>query len=1009
MRILQINVNNLNSLRGEHRINFDNEPLSTAGLFVITGPTGSGKSSLLDAITLALFGVVPRLSENKITKTQIEKDGVILTRNTNECYVEVVYEVGDVRYRSSWSIARNRNHNLNERKHELVNHDTGEIIATKANQVVEINQKLIGLNYNQFMQSVLLAQGQFARLLQAQKSERNALLETITGATIYRLIGKKAFEFFAKAHASVNNQEQLLKGIKFLDEEAIQLLKKQIDEKTPWRIELNEKRSSLNNVFNVKKELEKLDGSQLKNQQDLEELQKEQKEFLPMMTLLHQHKQVVELRLPLQDFDKLKEQSEQKSMALSDASNELLASRKEYEVCNKAIAAFIHLPPNTPEIINKFDAFCKDFRQLRGKLEVEQGRLNEDKVKLLNYLEQIRELEDELENCDPDSSNFINEIEQKVEELRNLQLPQLDEILEAKEKLRVTKAKANPLIPSFAIKNEWEIQNRIKEKEAQNKSNSLNDYRIQLEKQQDSINKQSALVRLAEKRLEELKKIMSLEEHRKNLLPNQPCPLCGSTHHPLQGNTELSQIQQEESKLKLERESLENAKTTWTSLNALIERIELEIQQDKKEVKLRAEQIKSKQEEINTICESLQWQVFDVENELNFRFNEIDSSIQELENKERQLKVKTILLKVNELNTGYQANLKIKEGWKIELDKRYQGTDFDADAERLSTNWIRLEKTVELQQQTINNLESEIRRLQEDLSKVESDFTILLNQKGIANVSGLRTLLLTETQANEWSLKESKLLSLQSALSKEQERLTMERIQLEQQDDKTIDKSAVEQELYVINDQLNQLSEQIGGWTRELELEEENRKRHAEALKVLEQLKIEEKRWSRMNKMIGESSGNKFANFVLDLMFEKLLQHGNARLQSFSGRYLLALPETNDKDHLEVIDTYMGNTRRSVKSLSGGETFKLSLALAFGLSDLASKKVQIESLFIDEGFGSLDPDSLDEAISLLESIQHSGNKSIGIISHVSELNERIGTRVKLLPTGNGFSTVEVEA
>ena len=163
-----------------------------------------------------------------------------------------------------------------------------------------------------------------------------------------------------------------------------------------------------------------------------------------------------------------------------------------------------------------------------------------------------------------------------------------------------------------------------------------------------------------------------------------------------------------------------------------------------------------------------------------------------------------------------------------------------------------------------------------------------------------------------------------------------------------------------------------------------------------------------MNELIGEKTGNRFANFVQDLTFEQLIEFGNNRLTSFSDRYLLAMPSAVDTGDLQVMDTYMGNTTRSIFSLSGGETFKLSLALALGLSDLAARKVEIESLFIDEGFGSLDPDSLEEAVSLLEDIQNKGNKSIGIISHVSELKDRIGTKVKLVTLGSGYSKIEVE-
>jgi exonuclease SbcC len=183
----------------------------------------------------------------------------------------------------------------------------------------------------------------------------------------------------------------------------------------------------------------------------------------------------------------------------------------------------------------------------------------------------------------------------------------------------------------------------------------------------------------------------------------------------------------------------------------------------------------------------------------------------------------------------------------------------------------------------------------------------------------------------------------------------------------------------------------------------EKQKLYSEKLNALEKdLSI----WSLMNTIIGDASGKRFSDFVQDITLTKLIEYGNKRLKGFSDRYVL----NNDSksDALMVIDTYMGNTIRSVTSLSGGETFMLSLALAFGLSDLAARNVEIESLFIDEGFGTLDPDSLDQAITILENMQSESNKSIGIISHVGELKDRIGAKIKLVRTGSGYSTIEIE-
>jgi exonuclease SbcC len=114
-----------------------------------------------------------------------------------------------------------------------------------------------------------------------------------------------------------------------------------------------------------------------------------------------------------------------------------------------------------------------------------------------------------------------------------------------------------------------------------------------------------------------------------------------------------------------------------------------------------------------------------------------------------------------------------------------------------------------------------------------------------------------------------------------------------------------------------------------------------------------------------------------------------------------------ETESLFVIDTYQGNALRAVNTLSGGETFILSLALALALSDLASQNVSIESLFIDEGFGTLDPDSLDMALGMLERLQSESDKIIGIISHVEALKERISTQIRLFKNGSGLSTMEI--
>ena len=162
-----------------------------------------------------------------------------------------------------------------------------------------------------------------------------------------------------------------------------------------------------------------------------------------------------------------------------------------------------------------------------------------------------------------------------------------------------------------------------------------------------------------------------------------------------------------------------------------------------------------------------------------------------------------------------------------------------------------------------------------------------------------------------------------------------------------------------------------------------------------------------LNKLIGDSQGDRFNKFVQDLTLIQLLKLANKHLLELAPRYLLSEPNKNENESLTVIDKDMGNQRRSVKTLSGGESFLISLALALALSDLASNNVKINSLFIDEGFGMLDPESLDQTLDTLERLQEHSQKRIGIISHIDALKERITTQIKIHQNGSGLSTLKI--
>jgi exonuclease SbcC len=155
--------------------------------------------------------------------------------------------------------------------------------------------------------------------------------------------------------------------------------------------------------------------------------------------------------------------------------------------------------------------------------------------------------------------------------------------------------------------------------------------------------------------------------------------------------------------------------------------------------------------------------------------------------------------------------------------------------------------------------------------------------------------------------------------------------------------------------------------------------------------------------LIGSSDGKKFRTFAQGLTFDLMVTHANTKLQKMSDRYLLARDD-NSPLELNVIDNYQGGEIRSTKNLSGGEGFIISLALALGLSQMASQNIRVDSLFLDEGFGTLDEESLDIALDTLTNLQQEG-RLIGVISHVQALKDRILTQIKVEKLSGGFSRI----
>ena len=190
---------------------------------------------------------------------------------------------------------------------------------------------------------------------------------------------------------------------------------------------------------------------------------------------------------------------------------------------------------------------------------------------------------------------------------------------------------------------------------------------------------------------------------------------------------------------------------------------------------------------------------------------------------------------------------------------------------------------------------------------------------------------------------------------------------------------------------LQELRESIAGFKHKLDANAAARKLIREKRAAILAQTRECARWGGLHELIGSADGKRFRNFAQGLTFELMIGHANQQLRRMSDRYLL-IRDDNQPLELNVIDSYQAGVIRSTKNLSGGEGFLVSLALALGLSHMASRKVRVDSLFLDEGFGTLDDEALDTALETLAGLRREG-KLIGVISHVAALKERIAARI----------------
>lgn len=1009
MKILKIRFENIHSLKGRHEIDFAHGILGQAGLFAITGPTGSGKSTLLDVITLALYDNVARIG--KMSGSAVEDDGGILTRNMKSCFAEVEYSSRGKVYRSHWSVERNRNNNLNPRKLELVAADTGEILASGISDTPRMNAEIIGLSYEQFVKAMVLSQGEFSKLLQAPRNERSKLLEDITGARSYREIGKAVYARHKKVEREIDLKKAGLETISLLTPAETGDFKKELKtlQETKPKAEKAFKQAEEN--LQTRKDLNKAKVEEEKLQKEREQWQQDHKAFEPFQKELDTHDRLSKYAGLLQDFDHIKKKLEDAAQEIIALNSSQIDSEEKQQELLKNISALIGETATPQSASEQLETFRDKVTALMAIEERKKEEANLYQKQLATNVSNISRLGYPLPKIERPTlfRSQIAFLQSKLDQTK--QAAGADNPQQLEDRLKQEREREQMAGEFILHKEQWEkLESQLK--------NLLSQYTT-LEEEVNSDTKKTETARTdlgrlqqevtsLESQLEQKRQHQSLEEIRHNLQDGQPCPLCGSQHHPYADSE--PHFNAEESMLREKRETLKTKSDLIAALSAKIKLNNERGSHLQKETEDLKEEIEAKKQQLEQSNQQLQWPPETPIAQLREKRKALSAQIELLEKAKLAFQAAALVTDLNKNLSHWEEALTAFEDATAKRSQLYGDKDINARTASLAAAF----NSSMARLGSLNDQLKQAHKRMANLSKEEKDkweeLEGVLLLEDVPSIKALRTAILPQERATRIRNRERELKEQQVRLAEKSSALQKTVLELQSKDMDGTTMEQLEEVRHRTRQYWDELLKNEGRISNILETDRTNRSRHKELLDQLELLKKDLALWKTMNDLIGDSLGNKFSNFVQDLTLEQLIGFANKRLLEFSDRYQLDIPtpeESDRSDTLKVLDAYMGNARRSVRTLSGGETFLVSLALAFALSDIAARNVSIESLFIDEGFGTLDPDTLDQAITILEKMQSEGDRSVGVISHVSALKERITTQIKLRKGSLGYSTLEV--
>ncbi|WP_163336040.1 AAA family ATPase [Desulfopila sp. IMCC35008] len=1073
MKILELRFQNLNSLYGEWLIDFADPEYVSNGIFALTGPTGAGKSTVLDAICLALYGATPRLG--KITKSSNE----IMSRQTGECYAEVLFESQAGRFRCHWEQRRARKKaegNLQDQEHQISDEITGKPIETKKSLVVGVIEEKTGMDFDRFTRSILLAQGGFDTFLKADAEQKSKILEQITGTEIYSEISRRVHERQRNEREKLNLLNAETSGIVILEPEQEIEIQQELGAKQKQEKDLAGKSTEagkaitwLTSIEGLKKEISSLTEEAVKVQSNVEAFKPERNKLEratkaasidgphAMLTALRKQQSDDQASLKVEEvaLPELKISANSQAEALKTVETLTLKVKEELKVAAPLIQKIRSLDQKIAEQAKGVSELAESCAKEAAKIDTDKQARMKEQQKRTEAEKTLETVEEYLKKHSQDEW-LISGLAGIEEQFGNL-LTRQKEITYKETDL---KNADTALVKAAKKLDDTTKQCVIRKQELKNAAESL-------QQGKDALGELLGDKLLREYRTEKetllremayLRKIEELEDHRAKLEDGKPCPLCGSKEHPFaEGNVPMpDEIEQK-------IEALTKLITKADDQEALIkklevaeavarknlndsEKLETNADNNKKAAakalaelkdgleKLRADFLERKQavskklqplgiaeipeSKVSLLLESLKSRLKEWQKQINKK-SEIEKQIANIDSEIKRLDavIETQSTAFTEKREGLKR-LKQEHADAVDERKKLYGVKKPDDEEGRLNKAIAdaegNEKTArnlntELQQKLstakshIETLKNRIGQREPELQRAETDFSLVLTSVGFVDEKQFLEAKLTPEQRDFLSAKAKELDEGQTDLKARQKdrEIRLSNEIAKNVTEKNLDE--LEPQFKEYEESLKELRDVIAGLKHKLGENTAAKERVKEKQTAIDAQKKECHRWEKLHGLIGSADGKKYRNFAQGLTFELMASHANRQLEKMTDRYLLIRDEQQPLE-LNVVDNYQAGEIRSTKNLSGGESFIVSLTLALGLSKMASRKVRVDSLFLDEGFGTLDEEALETALETLSGLQQDG-KLIGVISHVSAMKERISTQISVMPVSGGKSTI----